>query len=357
MKDFLSRVAARATGTAPLLRPASTARHAPTPRDLQPPPLAAHEEVIAERGPAAPEPQGEVRPPISSPGPRSGDEEPLQRPPVHAREQIAPAGAIPEPGEVTPPREPPRARPPDEPAAARVSTASAPPEPIAATVEPTRAPRPTVSAPPGPAPAREPRPESAPAGATVASAPIVARTATASAGPRPPDPAAAARAKRAPAPATSEAGSTPPPRPVSVRVVQPPPAVQPSPSEAFTAAAAQAEAPAGPELVVTDRGRAHDDHGSDALDALAARAEAGLIGSFAPLPFARGGARDGGARAAPVAPAASESPSEVRISIGRLEVHAPPLLAPAPDPEPRARRRPRVALQDYLGRHRGGRRG
>jgi hypothetical protein len=56
-----------------------------------------------------------------------------------------------------------------------------------------------------------------------------------------------------------------------------------------------------------------------------------------------------------VAPAVTESPSEVRISIGRLEVHAPP--AAAPEPAPPERRRPRLALQDYLGRHRGERRG
>jgi hypothetical protein len=59
-------------------------------------------------------------------------------------------------------------------------------------------------------------------------------------------------------------------------------------------------------------------------------------------------------RGGPAQPPADES-VEVRLSIGRLEVHGPP--PPAPPPAPRQRPSHRLSLQDYLGRYQGGRRG
>jgi hypothetical protein len=60
-------------------------------------------------------------------------------------------------------------------------------------------------------------------------------------------------------------------------------------------------------------------------------------------------------RGGPGQTAAVEESVDVRLSIGRLEVHAPPPPAPAAPPRPRPSRR--ISLQDYLGRYRGGRRG
>lgn len=71
---------------------------------------------------------------------------------------------------------------------------------------------------------------------------------------------------------------------------------------------------------------------------------------FSPAPRFGLAPRGGHAQAPP-----ADEPVEVRLSIGRLEVHAPSPPAPATAPRPRPSRR--LSLQDYLGRYQGGRRG
>ena len=330
-----ARVAAGATGTAPLLRPAATSRLAPDARAPAAAAGRARDGCRGERarGGAA----GGAGPgtPVSSPVARAGDEAPSQRPPVHARERYSLRRTqVPDWTRCAyPPRAPPpRAPAPEAPSAAVVPAAFTSPEPeeaIGAIAEPTRAPWPTVREPERPRPRRAPRARGRGRACSGTCREGAGRERAyrgehpqSEVGEAAPDAPGGERVARAP---TGPRNRRPPRRRLS-----PPPLRRPSlpPCRSWWWPRSAGDTTT---TTVSLRSRLWRRAPRPGYRLRSRRSHAGARATAVRVPL--GGSR-GAVRGA------------VGVSNGRLEVHAPP--AAAPEPEPRARRGPRLGCRTIL---------